>query len=685
MTTTFLFEIGCEELPSSSLEQLSYALVSGFESVLQTENVQFACMRAIAAPRRIGVLIQELADTTEPRAIAKRGPAVSQAYQDGRPTGALIGFCKGLGIPPEAISVEETDKGAWVAYHSIQPGQPIAELLPRITHQVVSQLPMTKPMRWGSGRALFPRPVHWIVALLGKDVVPFELFDLNTDRVSYGHRVHSPSALMLHHADEYFDTLKQHRVLPDFEERKAFAWAKIQEVARLHQIIVDEDIGLLREITCLVEWPVPMLGEFEEAFLQVPDIALVAAMRGHQKYFHTRRADGTLSNQFITVANIESIDPAQVISGNQRVIRARLSDARFFYETDRQSSLDSRRSALDRIAFQPGLGSLGDKTERIRILAKEMASQLKVDPAQADRAALLSRCDLVSEMVLEFDELQGQMGAIYALADGETSDVADAIESLYRPSGPTDRSPQSLLGCILGLSDRLDTLAGLFSIGQPPTGSKDPFGLRRAMLAVIRINMEPGLALDLAPWIKRALDLQPVEVDSHVFDQLIQFLRDRERGLLLELGIPHDLIAAAQGTDDTNSHLTAQRAKALLAFRTHAAFAPLIASNKRIVNILAKSDTQLGSVNEALMTEASEFTLVKLIQAITPRINDAVSRETYESALEIASSFTPALDAFFDQVLVNDPNDDVRQNRYSILRDVQSALLPLGDLSQVQA
>ena len=362
MTTTFLFEIGCEELPSSSLEQLSYALVSGFESVLQTENVQFACMRAIAAPRRIGVLIQELADTTEPRAIAKRGPAVSQAYQDGRPTGALIGFCKGLGIPPEAVSVEETDKGAWVAYHSIQAGQPIAELLPRITHQVVSQLPMTKPMRWGSGRALFPRPVHWIVALLGKDVVPFELFDLNTDRVSYGHRVHSPSALMLHHADEYFDTLKQHRVLPDFEERKAFAWAKIQEVARLHQIIVDEDIGLLREITCLVEWPVPMLGEFEEAFLQVPDIALVAAMRGHQKYFHTRRADGTLSNQFITVANIESIDPAQVISGNQRVIRARLSDARFFYETDRQSSLDSRRSALDRIAFQPGLGSLGDKT-----------------------------------------------------------------------------------------------------------------------------------------------------------------------------------------------------------------------------------------------------------------------------------------------------------------------------------
>ena len=270
-------------------------------------------------------------------------------------------------------------------------------------------------MRWGSGRALFPRPVHWIVALLGKDVVPFELFDLNTDRVSYGHRVHSPSALMLHHADEYFDTLKQHRVLADFEERKAFAWAKIQEVARLHQIIVDEDIGLLREITCLVEWPVPMLGEFEEAFLQVPDIALVAAMRGHQKYFHTRRADGTLSNKFITVANIESIDPAQVISGNQRVIRARLSDARFFYETDRKSSLDSRRSALDRIAFQPGLGSLGDKTERIRILAKEMASQLEVDPAQADRAALLSRCDLVSEMVLEFDELQGQMGCYLRL------------------------------------------------------------------------------------------------------------------------------------------------------------------------------------------------------------------------------------------------------------------------------
>ena len=684
MTTTFLFEIGCEELPSSSLEQLSHALVSGFESTLRAENVHSAGIRAIAAPRRIGVLIQDLADATEPKALSKRGPAVSQAYQDGQPTGALIGFCKGLGITPDAVSIEETDKGAWVSYHSIQPGQPIAELLPRLVQHVVSQLPMTKPMRWGSGRALFPRPVQWVVALLGKDVVPFELFDLRTDRVSFGHRVHSPGPLVLGHADEYFETLEQHHVLPDFEERKSLAWAKIQEIARTHQITVVEDVELLREVTCLVEWPVPMLGQFEEAFLQVPDIALIAAMRGHQKYFHTRRPNGALSNQFITVANIESADPVQVISGNQRVIRARLSDARFFYETDRQTSLDSRRPALDRIAFQPGLGSLGDKTERVRILAQEIASQLRVAPNHADRAAVLSRCDLVSEMVLEFDELQGQMGSIYALADGEIADVANAIGSLYRPSGPSDMTPPTVLGCILGLADRLDTLAGLFAIGQPPSGSKDPFGLRRAMLAVIRISMEPELAIDLAPWMQRALELQPVNVDPQVLGQLTQFLRDRERGLLLEAGIPHDLIAAAQGAHDVNPYLAAQRAKALLAFREHTGFASLIASNKRIVNILAKSDSHLGSVDSGLLTEASEVALVDLTQSISPRISDAVSRETYETALEIASSFAPALDAFFDQVLVNDPNNGIRQNRYNILEGVRSALLPLGDLSQVQ-
>lgn len=684
-TTTYLFEIGCEELPTSSLEQLRDALVSGFETALTTERATFARIRAIAAPRRLGVLVEELSLSTEPKALFKRGPAVSQAYKDGQPTGALLGFCKGLGISPDDVSVEETEKGAWVAYQTIQPGQPIADRLSEVTQQVMAQLPLSKPMRWGSGRAVFPRPVHWIVALLGADVIPFELFGIATDRDSFGHRVHSPEKITLQHASKYLDTLSSHYVLPDFEARKALTWQKIQDVAKAHHLTVHEDDSLLREITCLIEWPVPLIGQFEEGFLNVPEIALIAAMRGHQKYFHTRTDSGALSNHFITVANIESLQPEQVVSGNQRVIRARLSDARFFYETDRQSSLISRREALDRIAFQPGLGSLGDKTERVRILTREIASLLSLNEPNADRAAVLSRCDLVSEMVLEFDELQGQMGGIYAREDGEEAEVADALATLYRPAGPTDTLPNSILGCVLGLADRLDTLAGLFAIGQPPTGSKDPFGLRRAMLAVLRINAEPGVRIDLGPWLRRALTLQPVQSEPAVIEQLLLFLRDRERGLLLDDGIPHDHIAAAQGAPDVNTYLSRLRAKALFAFRSDAAFASLIASNKRIANILEKHDGEIGEMTPKLLKEPAEQALAQTLSGIQPQIEMAVSRENYGSALEIAASIAPALDTFFNDVLVNDPDGAIRENRYRLLHSVRAALMPLGDLSEVQA
>lgn len=684
-TTTYLLEIGCEELPTSSLEQLRDALVSGFESALSAEHVAFATIRSIAAPRRLGVVIEELALSTQPKALFKRGPAVTQAYKDGQPTGALLGFCKGLGISPEEVSVEETEKGAWVAYQTIQPGQPIADRLPQITQQVIAQLPLSKPMRWGSGRAVFPRPVHWLVALLGSDVISFEVFGVATDRYSFGHRVHSPARITLQHASEYLDTLRSHYVLAEFNERKALTWKKIQEVAQAHDLTVHEDDPLLREITCLIEWPVPLVGQFDEGFLNVPEIALIAAMRGHQKYFHTRQSSGALSNHFITVANIESLEPNQVIAGNQRVIRARLSDARFFYETDRKTPLVSRRESLDRIAFQPGLGSLGDKTERVRILSREISSSLSLNAQLADRAALLSRCDLVSEMVLEFDELQGQIGGIYAREDGEHPEIADALSTLYRPAGPTDMPPGSILGCVLGLADRLDTLAGLFAIGQPPTGSKDPFGLRRAMLALLRINAEPGIRIDLGPWLERAIALQPVNSDPSVIEQLLGFLRDRERGLLLDEGLPHDHIAAAQGASDVNTYLTRLRAQALFRSRSNPAFASLIASNKRITNILGKHDGAVSPVMTKLLREPAERSLADALRDIQPEINNAVSRENYDTALEVAASIAPTLDTFFNDVLVNDPDSAIRANRYSLLSAIRNALLALGDLSEVQA
>lgn len=684
MSNTYVFEIGCEELPSSSLEQLRDALVTGFQNALNAEEIHFTGILPIAAPRRLGVIAEGLSDSSAPKHISRRGPAVTQAYKDGAPTGALLGFCKGLGINADQVTTEETEKGAWVSYSYTQPGQPIQDRLGDLTTQVVSQLPLSKPMRWGSGRAVFPRPVHWVVALLNEGVVPFELFGLQTSGTSFGHRVHHPEAITIRHAKNYREQLTAAYVVADFDTRRELTWKKIQDIAAEHHVIVTADDALLSEITCLVEWPVPLIGQFESDFLKVPDIALVAAMRGHQKYFHTRTPTGALSNHFITVANIESIDPAQVIAGNQRVIRARLSDARFFFETDRQAPLASRRASLNRIAFQPGLGSLGDKTERVTALVVDLCKHLGLDEKEATRAASLSRCDLATEMVLEFDELQGQMGGIYARADGEPEAVSQAIDTFYLPAGPNDSLPTTQLGLLLGLADRLDTLAGLFAIDQPPTGSKDPFGLRRAALAVLRINATSGTRIDLGPWIQRALELQPVPSKQKTFEDITQFFVDRERGMLLERGIPHDIIAAAQGAGDHNSYLTGLRAEALAEFRNLPQFEPLIAVNKRIVNILSKSDLTPQMIQPSMFTCSEEASLFEALESTKVEMSAYVSRETYAPALELAARLAGPLSQFFDQVLVNDPEQSIRHNRYALLNAVHDLLTPLGDLSQIQ-
>lgn len=683
--STYVFELGCEELPSSALPGLRDQFVALLAEELLTTQLDYTSLRPIAAPRRLGAQIMGLATQSRPKAIERRGPALNAAFRDGAPTPALLGFCKGLGIDPSQVTTEETDKGAWVVYRGEEPGQPAAALLPGLISKVLDRLAHTKPMRWGSGRDEFPRPVHWILSLLDQEVIPVSAFGLSAGAITYGHRFHSPNAFTLNMADEYAAQMEAHYVLPFFTERADKIWSSVKALAQDHALTVKPDTELLEEICCLVEWPVPLCGDFEAEFLEVPDIALIAAMRGHQKYFHCFGGNEKLSNHFITVANIESRDPQQVIAGNQRVIRARLSDARFFYKTDRQTTLATRRPALDQITFHPQLGSLGEKTERVKALCVNVAKHAGLDVAAAERAASLSRCDLVSEMVLEFDELQGQMGEIYAHLDQEPDGVSRAIGELYKPAGAHDSPPTTALGSALALADRLDTLAGLFAAGQPPSGNKDPFALRRAAISLIRVNAHPSLHLDLVPWLQEALEAQPVTAPADSLSRLVQFIQDRERVRLTDAGLRHDVVVASQNSDRLNTHGTELRAQALNAFLDHPDFEGLVGGNKRIANLLSKGQFNPTPVDVQLFAEPEERVLFDALVHLESQVAELVSRETFADALTALARLRPPVDAFFDKVMVNAEQLDIRQNRYSLLHRIRQLFLLVGDLSQIQA
>jgi glycyl-tRNA synthetase beta chain len=448
--------------------------------------------------------------------------------------------------------------------------------------------------------------------------------------------------------------------------------------------MVEADDKLLTEINCLVEWPVGLCGEFEKRFLDVPDIALIAAMKGHQKYFHTRTESGDLSYKFITVSNIESRDAFQVIAGNQRVIRARLSDAKFFFETDKKVSLESRRQQLDSITFHPKLGSLGEKTRRVCKLACEMARTVDADTTVIQRAVELSRCDLVSEMVLEFDELQGKIGTIYSALDGETPEVSQAIQGLYQPAGASDSVPEDVYGTLLALSDRLDTLAGLFAINQPPTGSKDPFALRRAAIGVLRLNEHPLLKLDLTEWVQRAFDGQPVESAEGALDQLIQFIKDRERVRLIDSGYRHDIVVSVQASNGLSTAQTEARVKALIQFAEGSDFSALVATNKRVANLLKDCEGDSGSVDPSLFSDPSEEDLFSITTTVSDQVREAVSRETFSEAISQLLSMKPATDAFFENVMVNAEDTAVRSNRLELCRMVRDTYRLVADFSSIQ-
>ncbi len=680
----FVFELGCEELPSSSLPSLNSQFEQLFAQKLNDALLGYESLSVIAAPRRLGVVIEGVKEASEDKPFERKGPAFQAAFQGDEPTKALLGFCRGLNISPEHTSVVDTDKGQWVVYRGIEAGKPASEVLGDVCQSVMADLALSKPMRWGSGRDEFPRPVHWVLAMLDDAIVPVTLFGLESGNETFGHRFMAPESIQLKSATEYRERLKSAYVIADFEARKAATWATIQSAAESNGVTVEADDKLLTEINCLVEWPVGLCGEFEKRFLDVPDIALIAAMNGHQKYFHTRTESGDLSYKFITVSNIESRDASQVISGNQRVIRARLSDAKFFFDTDKKGSLESRRQQLDSITFHPKLGSLGEKTSRVCKLACEMARAVDADTTVIQRAVELSRCDLVSEMVLEFDELQGKIGTIYAALDGEAPEVSQAIQGLYQPAGASDSVPEDVYGTLLALSDRLDTLAGLFAINQPPTGSKDPFALRRAAIGVLRLNEHPLLKLDLTEWVQRAFDGQPVESAEGTLDQLIQFIKDRERVRLTDSGYRHDIVVAVQASNSLSTAQTEARVKALIQFAEGSDFSALVATNKRVTNLLKDCEGNSGSVDPSLFSDPSEEGLFSIVTTVSDQVREAVSRETFSEAISQLLSMKPATDAFFENVMVNAKDTAVRSNRLELCRMVRDTYRLVADFSSIQ-
>lgn len=683
--THFVFELGCDELPSSSLLQLKTDLQNLIEKQLELAEISFETISMIASPRRLGFEITGLPLNSPDQKFERRGPAVDVAYLNGAPTKALIGFCKGLNISTDDVSTIQTDKGNWITYTSTKPGAPTENIIGQLCVNAVKALPLSNSMRWGEAKDEFPRPVRWILAIFNTTVVDIHLFSKRSSRSTFGHRFHSPEKIEITNATNYTGDLLSRCVITNFEIRKIKIWSEIQNIASQCKVEVSEDDLLLNEIASLVEWPVVYFGKFNKEFLSIPSVVLIAAMRGHQKYFHTVTKDKELSNIFIAVSNIASIDPNKVKSGNQRVIHARLSDAKFFLENDRKTTLEARRPRLNSIMFHPELGSLGDKTSRVKNLVLKSASELGLNRELASSAVELSRCDLVTEMVLEFDELQGEIGSIYAAYENLDPVVVNAIRGLYMPRGGSGEIPNNLLGAFLGLCDRIDTLCGLFAVKQPPSGSKDPFGLRRAAIGILKLNDYSGLRLDLLPLIKHSLGLQPVENDEDVLNAVIQFIRNRQKVRLIESALPHDIVVAAQSRVTLVTFQTKQKAKSLQKFKSHPEFYRLVAANKRIVNILTKSNrASFKTVDPSMFVGDAERELSHAVSTLKPEIYKLVSRETYGEALDLLAQTPPLIDRFFDAVIVHDPKPTIEANRLALLNSIRELFLTVADLNEIQ-
>ena len=680
---TLLLELGAEELPPKALDALSDAFAAGIEKGLQEADVPFASVAAFATPRRLAVQVFELADKQPDRDVERRGPALAAAFKDGVATKAAEGFARSCGVTVDDLIHLDTDKGTWLAFREQQQGESIQALLPEILRKTISALPVPKYMRWGASRIEFSRPVHWLLALYGNDVVAAEVLGLQASRTTFGHRFHAPDAIQLAHADDYVASLENAYVLVDRVQRRerireqVLAEAEVQEA----NAVIDED--LLIEVSGLVEWPVALTGSFDERFLEVPAECLVSSMKANQKYFHLLDDAGRLKPLFITIANIDSADPDQVISGNEKVIRPRLADAAFFYEVDRKRTLAARTALLESVIFQKQLGTLADKARRSSAVATFIAEKINADIANAQRAVALAKCDLVTEMVLEFPELQGIMGRYYAEQDGEPTEVSQALEEQYLPRFATDAIPQSATGKALALADRLDTLVGIFGIGQRPTGAKDPFALRRASIGVLNILVKGELNLDLRELLNVAAEqYKSLPKADGLVEDVLTYMLDRFRAWGQDEGITAEMYLAVRARPVTNPLDFARRLRAVKAFAQRDEAAALASANKRVSNILAKqANTDITQVDSTLLAEDAEKKLFQAVTANQALVAPLFALGDYQKALDILATLREPVDAFFDQVMVMADDPAIQRNRLALLASLQGLFLEVADIS----
>lgn len=681
-----LLELGTEELPPKALPVLSAALHAEFLKRLGEARFAFTGSRAYASPRRLAVLVEGLAGAQSAQQVERRGPAKAAAYgKDGQPTPAALGFARSCGVDFAALETLSTDKGEWLVYRAHESGRPLVELLPDILRAALAALPIPKRMRWGSGDAEFVRPVHWLVALHGSDVLPLEVFGIASDRVTRGHRYLGEQAIAIPAPQDYATLLETRgKVIADFDTRRARVRALIDEAAQAAggRPLVDE--ALLNEVTALVEWPAPIVGSFDSHFLDVPREALVASMQGHQKYFPLENSDGSLQNRFITIANIVSPQPDLIRNGNERVIRPRLSDAAFFWRKDRAQPLAARLPRLGDMVFERRLGTLLDKTRRIATLAAWLAPSFAADAAIARRAAELSRCDLLSEMVGEFPELQGTMGAHYAAHDGEPAAVVTALGEFYLPRFAGDAIPASAAGRATALAEKLDTLVGIFGIGSAPTGDKDPYALRRAALGALRICIEGDASLDLGAALAAAADAYGEQIVANTADAVFGFMLERARGYFTERGTRADVVDAVLAVRPRSPRDLALRLAAVESFLALPEAAALAAANKRIGNLLKKSaQADDGRVDPALLQEPAERQLGTALAALEHVLADTDIGADYGAWLARLAALRDPVNAFFDAVLVMADDPALRNNRLRLLAQLQRLFLRVADVGLI--
>lgn len=685
-----LFEIGTEELPPKALKKLSEALGSGITDGLKKAELVFGGVDLYASPRRLAVKIKDLASSQANQVQERRGPALVAAFdEDGNPTSAVKGFARSCGIEPSDLERLETPKGTWLVFRSTKTGQQTKELLPAIITKALAGLPIPKRMRWGSSDVEFVRPVHWVVLLLDDEVVPCQILGVNSGRETYGHRFHCPQRLSIESPAAYLDLLKdQGKVIADYSLRRKMVRDQAIKAAKAVGGEAFIDDGLLDEVTALVEWPVAVCGQFDTDFLDVPAEALISSMQGHQKYFPVKDTSGQLLPYFVTISNIDSKDPSKVKEGNERVIRPRLADAAFFWNQDRKQPLEAYSSMLDSVVFQAKLGSLREKVQRVSVLAKTIAADLGADVKHAGRAALLSKNDLMTEMVGEFPDLQGVMGRYYALHDGEPEGVALALDEQYMPRFAGDQLPSQPIAQALAIADKLDTLVGIFAVGLIPTGDKDPFALRRAALGVLRTVIEQKLELDLVKLLDLAIESTKEKVGdlkANLSSQIYDFMMERLRTYYHEKGVSADLFDAVLARRPPSPLDFDRRITAILAFRQLPEASSLAAANKRIRNILKKSDGNIPSaVNHEILVEPAEKALAEAVNALSKTVSKLLDAGNYNEAMTHLAGLRTPVDSFFDTVMVMTDDIQLRNNRLALLNQMNTLFLRVADLSRLQ-